>query len=147
MEGCVTDWIPESRQPEDEVDCCDSLLVSTSNPRSRAFDAQDEKFGIYRLQYVDRSPEGQGRATFKHIERDLFLYYIKENNNVHGWIIGPKPGISIGGLFARVIYLLYYLYFFKRKYFWINSSTLMKLISYYVVGKVYLQCLISKCQN
>ena len=95
----LTDWIPESRQ--DELNCCDSLLVSTTNPRSRAFEAQDEKFGVYRLQYVDRSPAGRGRATFKHIERDLFLYYVRDNG-VLGWIIGPQPGVSIGGLFARV---------------------------------------------
>ena len=57
--------------------------------------------GVYRLQYVDRSRTGKGRATFKHIERDLFLYYIKDSQ-VTGWIIGPKPGISIGGLFINV---------------------------------------------
>ena len=56
---------------------------------------------MYRLQYVDRSRTGKGRATFKHIERDLFLYYIKDSQ-VTGWIIGPKPGISIGGLFINV---------------------------------------------
>ena len=95
----MIDWIPESRQ--DELDCCDSLLVSTTNPKSRAFQIQDEKFGIYRLQYVDRSPAGKGRATFKHIERNQYMYYIN-SFDVSGWLIGPQPQTNVGGLFLRV---------------------------------------------
>ena len=83
------------------MNCCDSLLLSTTSPTSPALLAQDEKFGVYRLQYVDRSPSGQGRATFKHIERDLFLYYVSDHQ-IDGWIVGPKPGVSLGGLFWRV---------------------------------------------
>ena len=85
----------------EDLDCCDSLLISATSPNSPALLAQDEKFGVYRLQYVDRSPLGQGRATFKHIERDLFLYFVSDGQ-IDGWIVGPKPGASLGGLFSRV---------------------------------------------
>lgn len=91
----------EDRGEVEGLDCCDSLLISTTTPRSRALQVQDEKFGVYRIQYVDRSSSGRGRATFKHIDRNLFLYYINEND-VAGWIVGPNPGISVGGLFIRV---------------------------------------------
>lgn len=96
------DW--EGRQQED-LNCCDSLLLSALSPDSPALAAQDEKFGVYRLQYVDRSATGRGRATFKHIERDLFLFYVRENT-LSGWIVGPQPGLSSGGLFVRVRTLL-----------------------------------------
>ena len=89
------------RTESEQLNCCDSLLLSTTSPNSPALLAQDEKFGVYRLQYVDRSPSGQGRATFKHIERDLFLYYVSDNQ-IDGWIVGPQPGVSLGGLFLRV---------------------------------------------
>ena len=85
----------------EDLNCCDSLLISTTSPNSPALLAQDEKFGVYRLQYVDRSPLGQGRATFKHIERDLFLYFVSDSQ-IDGWIVGPRPGVSLGGLFLRV---------------------------------------------
>ena len=87
---------------EENLDCCDGLLLSTTSRESPGLAVQDEKFGVYRLQYVDRSPQGQGRATFKHIDRDLFLYYVNEAQ-ASGWIVGPRPGVSLGGLFVRVI--------------------------------------------
>ena len=99
-----TDWNygrQENGRQEKQVACCDSLLLSTTSPDSLALTEQDEKFGVYRLQYVDRSPKGQGRATFKHIDRQLFLYYVTEPQ-VSGWIVGPRPGVSLGGLFVRV---------------------------------------------
>ena len=42
---------------QEKLDCCDSLLLSTTSPDSSALAEQDEKFGVYRLQYVDRSPK------------------------------------------------------------------------------------------
>jgi hypothetical protein len=104
LPGYTSDRVSGGRQDDhadEDLKCCDSLLLSSTSPRSRALEAQDEKFGVYRLQYVDRSPGGQGRATFKHISRDLFLFYMVDND-ITGWIVGPNPGISIGGLFIRV---------------------------------------------
>lgn len=97
----LSDWNNGKNGRQENLDCCDSLLLSTTSPDSRALEAQDEKFGVYRLQYVDRSPEGQGRATFKHIDRPLFLYYVAEPQ-VTGWMVGPRPGVSLAGLFVRV---------------------------------------------
>ena len=98
---------PSGRKDDnaEDLNCCDSLLISTSASRSRALEVQDEKFGVYRLQYVDRSPLGRGRATFKHIDRDLFLFFIT-NDDVTGWIVGPDPGVAIGGLFMRVRHVM-----------------------------------------
>lgn len=81
------------------MECCDSLLLSSTTPDSPALIHQDEKFGVYRLQWVDRSPGGRGRATYKHIDHDLFLYYV---NDEDGWMTGPRPGVGLGGLFSRV---------------------------------------------
>ena len=107
----------------EDLNCCDSLLISTTSPNSPALLAQDEKFGVYRLQYVDRSPLGQGRATFKHIERDLFLYFVSDSQ-IDGWIVGPRPGVSLGGLFLRVSHhnfrshnVLPLFFFFVRLFF------------------------------
>eukprot|EP00095_Tigriopus_kingsejongensis_P010384 maker-scaffold2509_size14967-snap-gene-0.3 protein:Tk10384 transcript:maker-scaffold2509_size14967-snap-gene-0.3-mRNA-1 annotation:"complement c1q-like protein 3-like" len=81
---------PLARYPDN---CCDALIVGRGNPLSKSI--QYEKFGVYDLQEV--SPY-DGRAIFKHCDRNEFVYFFQSPRGWSGWMVGPVVGTERGGL-------------------------------------------------